>query len=242
MNGSVGDPTSRLSAAILRISQSLDLATVLEEAVESARALTGARVGVDDDVRRARTGPGFRHLRPSPGAAPEDGGMARRAAASSSTSGTSRRRSGWRTSPATSAHSASRCPHGARGRCMGPRCTTGASISATFPSVTRRTGRHSPRRTRRSWCFSRRRRRRRSRTRGRTATSSGRGPTSRRSSRPRRSESSSSTPEPAARCRRTERWSRSSNAPGPRRPNAAASSPRRPLGSGPRCRRSANGS
>ena len=46
MNGSVGDPTSRLSAAILRISQSLDLATVLEEAVESARALTGARVGV----------------------------------------------------------------------------------------------------------------------------------------------------------------------------------------------------
>ena len=46
MNGSAGDPTSRLSAAILRISQSLDLATVLEEAVESARALTGARVGV----------------------------------------------------------------------------------------------------------------------------------------------------------------------------------------------------
>ena len=37
---------SRLSAAILRISQSLDLATVLEEAVESARALTGARSGV----------------------------------------------------------------------------------------------------------------------------------------------------------------------------------------------------
>ena len=46
LNGSVGDPTSRLSAAILRISQSLDLATVLEEAVQSARALTGARVGV----------------------------------------------------------------------------------------------------------------------------------------------------------------------------------------------------
>ncbi len=37
---------SRLSAAILRISQSLDLATVLEEAAESARALTGARSGV----------------------------------------------------------------------------------------------------------------------------------------------------------------------------------------------------
>ena len=37
---------SRLSAAMLRISQSLELATVLEEVVESARALTGARSGV----------------------------------------------------------------------------------------------------------------------------------------------------------------------------------------------------
>ena len=37
---------SRLSAAILRISRTLDLATVLEEVVESARALTGARSGV----------------------------------------------------------------------------------------------------------------------------------------------------------------------------------------------------
>ncbi len=41
-----GDRTSRLSAAILRISASLDLTTVLEEVVESARALTGARAGV----------------------------------------------------------------------------------------------------------------------------------------------------------------------------------------------------
>ncbi len=37
---------SRLSAAILRISQSLDLATVLEEVINGARALTGARHGV----------------------------------------------------------------------------------------------------------------------------------------------------------------------------------------------------
>ena len=37
---------SRLSAAMLRISQSLELATVLEEVVASARALTGARSGV----------------------------------------------------------------------------------------------------------------------------------------------------------------------------------------------------
>ncbi|WP_420636780.1 ATP-binding protein [Candidatus Palauibacter sp.] len=45
-NGASGDRTSRLSAAILRISASLDLATVLEEVVDSARALTGARAGV----------------------------------------------------------------------------------------------------------------------------------------------------------------------------------------------------
>ena len=40
------DRASRLSKAILRISQSLDLATVLDEIVESACELTGARVGV----------------------------------------------------------------------------------------------------------------------------------------------------------------------------------------------------
>ena len=45
-NGTSDERISRLSAAILRISQSLDLATVLEEVVESARALTGARSGV----------------------------------------------------------------------------------------------------------------------------------------------------------------------------------------------------
>ena len=41
-----GTPVSRLSAAVLRISASLDLDTVLREVVESARALTGARLGV----------------------------------------------------------------------------------------------------------------------------------------------------------------------------------------------------
>ena len=40
------DRNARLTAAILRISASLDLDTVLEEIVESARALTGARHGV----------------------------------------------------------------------------------------------------------------------------------------------------------------------------------------------------
>ena len=40
------DRASRLSAAILRISASLDVGTVLREVVDSARALTGARYGV----------------------------------------------------------------------------------------------------------------------------------------------------------------------------------------------------
>ena len=46
---------SRLSGAVLRISSSLDLDTVLQELVDSARALTGARYGVivtvDDNQR-----------------------------------------------------------------------------------------------------------------------------------------------------------------------------------------------
>ena len=37
---------SRLSAAVLRTSASLDLDTVLQKVVDSARALTGARYGV----------------------------------------------------------------------------------------------------------------------------------------------------------------------------------------------------
>ena len=45
-NEALRDRISRLSAAVLRISASLDLDTVLREVVESARALTGARYGV----------------------------------------------------------------------------------------------------------------------------------------------------------------------------------------------------
>ncbi len=44
-NEALRDRISRLSAAVLRISASLDLDTVLNEIVESARALTGARYG-----------------------------------------------------------------------------------------------------------------------------------------------------------------------------------------------------
>ena len=44
---------SDLSAAVLRISASLDVDTVLREVVESARALTGARYGVIATVDEA---------------------------------------------------------------------------------------------------------------------------------------------------------------------------------------------
>ena len=49
----VRERISGLSAAILRISASLDVATVLQEVVESARALSGARCGVVATVNRA---------------------------------------------------------------------------------------------------------------------------------------------------------------------------------------------
>ena len=51
--GAPGTPVSKLSAAVLRISASLDVDTVLREVVESARALTGARLGVIATVDEA---------------------------------------------------------------------------------------------------------------------------------------------------------------------------------------------
>ena len=45
-NAALRDRISRLSAAILRISGSLDQNTVLQEVVDTARALTGARYGL----------------------------------------------------------------------------------------------------------------------------------------------------------------------------------------------------
>ena len=56
-NDALRERISRLGAAILRISASLDLSTVLQEVVDSARALTGARYGVIttiDDSGQAR--------------------------------------------------------------------------------------------------------------------------------------------------------------------------------------------
>ena len=45
-NGALRDRFARLSGAVLRISSSLDLETVLQEAIDSARALTGSRKGI----------------------------------------------------------------------------------------------------------------------------------------------------------------------------------------------------
>ena len=58
------DRISRLSAATLRISDSLDLDTVLHEVVEGARALTCARFGVIATLDDARPARGLRQLRP----------------------------------------------------------------------------------------------------------------------------------------------------------------------------------
>ena len=52
-NEALRDRTGRLTAAILRISASLDVDTVLEEVVDSARALTGARGGVITTIDEA---------------------------------------------------------------------------------------------------------------------------------------------------------------------------------------------
>ena len=45
-NEALRERIARLSAAILRISASLDVMTVLQEVADSARALTGARHGL----------------------------------------------------------------------------------------------------------------------------------------------------------------------------------------------------
>ena len=73
-----GTPVSRLSAAVLRISASLDLDTVLREVVESARALTGARLGVIAPVDEAGLPQGHVASGPDRGGGTADGGLARR--------------------------------------------------------------------------------------------------------------------------------------------------------------------
>ena len=53
-NEALRDRISRLNEAILRINGSLDLGTVLQQAVDSARALTGARYGVITTIGEGR--------------------------------------------------------------------------------------------------------------------------------------------------------------------------------------------
>ena len=80
-NEALGDRISKLSAAILRISASLDVNTVLHEVVDSARALTGARYGVITTIDDAEQPPELRQLRLHSRRAPATGRLARRAAA-----------------------------------------------------------------------------------------------------------------------------------------------------------------
>ena len=67
------EPDAALRAAILRIGSSLDVDTVIEQAVESGRALTGARYGIIttvDDSGRPLDSALFGRPRPAGAAAP----------------------------------------------------------------------------------------------------------------------------------------------------------------------------
>ena len=73
--------TSGLTAALLRISASLDLETVLREVIESARELTARALLRHRHARRDGGAPGLRHLRVHGRGASEYGGVVRRPAA-----------------------------------------------------------------------------------------------------------------------------------------------------------------
>ena len=62
-NRSLEDRISSLSAAVLRVSASLDLETVLREIVDSARAMTGASYGLITTIDDAGLAAGLRHRR-----------------------------------------------------------------------------------------------------------------------------------------------------------------------------------
>ena len=57
---------SRLSEASLRINESLDLDSVLQGVLDSARTLTGARYASDHHPGRVGPGGGIPRLRPDP--------------------------------------------------------------------------------------------------------------------------------------------------------------------------------
>ena len=71
------DRISKLSAASLRISSSLDLNTVLREVVESARELTGARYGAITILDDSRQPQDFVTIRPDSRRPSADAGLAR---------------------------------------------------------------------------------------------------------------------------------------------------------------------
>ena len=64
------DRLSRLSEASLRINESLDFDTVLQEVVDSARALTASRYGAITVLGEAGRPSDFHSLRPDRGGAP----------------------------------------------------------------------------------------------------------------------------------------------------------------------------
>ena len=80
-NEALRERIARVSAASLRINETLDLATVLHEVVECACALTSARYGIIATVDTSGVGPGLREHRPLRGRAPADGGVGGRTAA-----------------------------------------------------------------------------------------------------------------------------------------------------------------
>ena len=191
---------SSLSTAVLRISASLDLDTVLRETVDSARALTGARYGVittiddtgqpqdfvtsgltDAEQQQMMEWPHamrfFEHLRDLPGPLRVPDLQAYLHSLDY-------------TPTLVLANTLQATPMRHRGVHVGD-----------SSSPRRKADTSSPPTTRRSWCCSPRKRPTRSPTPARTRPSSGRGPTSRPWWKPRRSAWPSSTPRRAVRCR-----------------------------------------
>ena len=97
---------SRLSAASLRISSSLDLGTVLQEVVDSACVLTDARYGVITTIDDKGQPQDFVSSGFTPEEQSEIGELAPTDRSSSSTSGTPWKRSESRTCPLWFGHSA----------------------------------------------------------------------------------------------------------------------------------------
>ena len=81
-NEALRERIARLSAAVLRISASLDVMTVLQEVVDRQRPRADRRpLRLHRHRRRRRPAPGLRHLRTDAGRAEGAAGVARRAAA-----------------------------------------------------------------------------------------------------------------------------------------------------------------